>query len=118
MTTVAEDLLNDFEDSGSDAGEGHEEAHDALYGDGIPEEVEREVPNMELDDDEEEPDDGAVDDGAPSHLKLDEAEDEEATKARVEKLQLANVSDVRSVALLMKQLKPALEVSLASCSAS
>ena len=66
---------------------------------------------MELDGDEEEPDDADIDASAPSHLKMEDAEDEEETKARVEKMELKTVSDVRSVAGLMKQLEPVLEVS-------
>nr|POF15988.1 u4/u6 small nuclear ribonucleoprotein prp31 [Quercus suber] len=109
MTTAAEDLLNDFEDSGSDTGEHQEGAYDQLYRDAAFSEETREVPGMELDGDEEEPDDAAAPDGGGDHLKIEEAEDEEETKARVEKMQLSNVRDVRSVALLMKQLKPVME---------
>jgi U4/U6 small nuclear ribonucleoprotein PRP31 len=42
---------------------------------------------------------------------MDDAEDEEEAKARIEKMQLASVSDVRSVAGLMRQLEPVMEVS-------
>ncbi|KFY08856.1 hypothetical protein V491_08403 [Pseudogymnoascus sp. VKM F-3775] len=38
-------------------------------------------------------------------------DDEEVTKAKVEKMQLGGVDDVRSVAGLMKTLEPVLEVS-------
>jgi hypothetical protein len=40
-----------------------------------------------------------------------DVEDEEETKAKVEKMQLGGVDDVRSVAGLMKSLEPVLEVS-------
>ena len=42
---------------------------------------------------------------------IDTLDDEEATKAKVEKMQLGGVDDVRSVAGLMKTLEPVLEVS-------
>ena len=40
-----------------------------------------------------------------------DVEDEEEAKAKVEKMQLGGVDDVRSVAGLMKTLEPVLEVS-------
>ncbi|KAF2771707.1 Nop domain-containing protein [Teratosphaeria nubilosa] len=40
---------------------------------------------------------------------MEEQEDEEETKARVEKMKLKSYSDVRSVATLMKQLQPVME---------
>ena len=115
MATIADELLNDFEDSGS---EQEEERPDDLLGDtdGLPSAngasgVKQENGSMELEDDEEEPEDADVDGGVPAHLKMEDAEDEEETKARVEKLELKAVSDVRSVAGLMKQLEPVIEVS-------
>ena len=119
MTTIAEELLNDFEESGS---ENEEEQTTDFFGQSTPDEVadingaprvKRENGGMEVDGDEEEPDDGDLDGVAPSHLKMENAEDEEETKARVEKMELKTVSDVRSVAGLMKQLEPVMEVSLA-----
>lgn len=119
MTTIAEDLLNDFEDSGS---EQEEEQNDGSYaensaselhatGDTMPTEAKQAGGSMELDGDEEEPDEADLDGNVPSHLKMEDGEDEAETKARVEKMQLKGVDDVRSVALLMKQLQPVLEVS-------
>lgn len=119
MTTVAEELFNDFEDGGSEQGD-DEQQNDGLFADqGYTEDA---VANgcatggnadvgMELEDDEEAPEDADLAGGVPSHLKMDDAEDEEETKARVEKMQLGGVSDVRSVAGLMKQLQPVMEVS-------
>jgi len=117
MTTIADELLNDFEDSGS---EQEEERNDGLFGEtttteapatGVTMPTEAKQPtSMELDGDEEEPDED-LDGNVPSHLKMEEAEDEAETKARVEKMQLQNVGDVRSVAGLMKQLDPVLGVS-------
>lgn len=119
MTTIADELLNDFEDSGS---EQEEDQNDAFPGNGEtssghldavssePAFANR-IDAMELDDGEEEQGDADFDGTAPSHLKQEDAEDEEETKARVEKMELKTVSDVRSVAGLMKQLEPVLEVS-------
>lgn len=116
MTTIADELFNDFADSGD---ENEEEQSEAQFredgatslpapeanGDG------QHDGGMELEGDEEESDEADLDGGAPSHLKLEEAEDEQETKDRVEKMQLHNVGDVRSVAGLMKQLQPVIEVS-------
>jgi U4/U6 small nuclear ribonucleoprotein PRP31 len=115
MTTIAAELLNDFEDSGSENGEEQNdgfvpegESGDGVYVNGT---VKNEVGDMELEDDEEAQEDVDLADGAPSHLKMEAEEDEEETKARVEKMELKGVSDVRSVAGLMKQLEPVIEVS-------
>lgn len=120
MATVADELLNDFEDS-----EGEEETDDGLQQDGFldgpsanglrPEDPNHVRANggMELDGDEEEVDDD-IDmqgDSAANATKNEQAEDTEETKARVEKMQLGGVSDVRSVAGLMRKLEPVLEVS-------
>lgn len=72
---------------------------------------------MELDGDEEEDGDGDEKMGstgppvARGGSQLADDDDEEARKAKVEKMQLGNVDDVRSVAGLMKVLEPVLEVS-------
>ena len=115
MASLADELLNDFEDSGSENGEqngfmdddaeapsdlGIQRNHDDM----------KEVPSMELDDDEEEPEE-AEEELAAKGGKDEAMEDEEETKAKVEKLKLGGVEDVRSVAGLMKQLQPVLEVS-------
>lgn len=117
MTTIADELLNDFEDSGS---EQEEERTEDLLGDtnGFTDangasSARHENGGMELEGDEEEPDDDDVE-GVPSHLKMEAGEDEEETKQRVEKMELKTVSDVRSVAGLMKQLEPVIEVSFPS----
>ena len=108
MSTLADELLNDFEDSDSDA-EG-EEQNGILQDDAIPAANGSAVnDSMILDDDEEDADAG---DG----ISTDEAtaidvEDEEDAKAKVEKMQLGGVSDVRNVAGLMKTLEPVLKVS-------
>lgn len=114
MASLADELLNDFEDSGSEDGEqngfmdddaempadfGIQRNHDDM----------NEGPSMELDDDEEEVED-PEEELAGKGTKDDIVEDEEETKAKVEKLKLGSVEDVRSVAGLMKQLQPVLEV--------
>lgn len=116
MTTVADELLNDFEDSGSEKEEEQTDDFFAAGGDGFSG-VKAEAPikqengGMELDGDEEEPDGADLEGGSLGHLKMEDAEDEAETKARVEKMELKTVSDVRNVAGLMKQLEPVIEVS-------
>jgi len=114
MTTIADELLNDFEDSG-----GEEEVNDGLQDDGILDGPSAnglrpaspvDTGGMELDGDEEEV--GDEDHEGDTNMNGTQgAEDEEETKARVEKMQLGAVGDVRSVAGLMKTLEPVLEVS-------
>ncbi|KAL6869008.1 U4/U6-U5 snRNP complex subunit prp31 [Amphichorda felina] len=112
MSTVAEDLLNDFGSSGDEAedlehdglvtrtdangeadgnADGHGDAVDAMDVDGA---------------------DASRDASADAEHKsndLDDVGDAEATKAKVEKMQLGAVKDVRSVASLMQTLEPILE---------
>ena len=112
MSTLADELLNDFEDSGS---EGESEQRNGLLHDDAtppaasadlgPDEVmvfDRDDEIMDSDDDEMAV---ANELGAVASL-----EDEEEAKAKVEKMQLGSVNDVRSVAGLMKTLEPVLEV--------
>lgn len=99
MSSVAEDLLNDFGSSGDEA---EEEQNDGLVKD---EESGADRDAMDIDG-------GAGPQGAPANGDGDEEmDDDEATKARVEKMQLGGVKDVRSVASLMATLEPILEVS-------
>lgn len=110
MSTLADELLQDFEDSGSEGDEdqngglfrndGDVDAGSQNYG------PSRQVANgdMELDGDEE------VEDEQMDGAELDTEENEDATRAKVEKMQLRGVDDVRSVASLMKTLEPVLEV--------
>ncbi|KAH8808374.1 hypothetical protein F5884DRAFT_900620 [Xylogone sp. PMI_703] len=110
MSTLADELLQDFEDSGS---EGEETQDGGLFPDGGEAGAgpqgygeARLVANgdMELDGDEEE-----VEDDEMGGVDLDANEDEDATRAKVERMQLRGVDDVRSVASLMKTLEPVLE---------
>lgn len=119
MSTLADELLNDFEDSGSD-GEG-EPQNGFLQDDTSPIPINGRTGapqgSMVLDGDEEDVDEDEDMDSAPLNDAVADVEDEEEAKAKVEKMQLGNVSDVRSVAGLMRTLEPVLEV-CAFCSPS
>jgi U4/U6 small nuclear ribonucleoprotein PRP31 len=121
MSTLADELLNDFEDSASEGEAEHRNGflHDA------PSPPKSGVPNghpratlkdstgsMEVDENEEDEDEDEemVNGDLLGSERLDEAQDEEEAKAKVEKMQLGGVNDVRNVAGLMKTLEPVLEV--------
>lgn len=106
MSTLVDELLNDFEDSGSDVGEELNE-HDLLGGADAPTNGLHGNGDMDIDGEGGEDQDEEM--GGVSAAAADE--DPEETKARVEKMQLKGVDDVRSVASLMKTLEPVLEVS-------
>lgn len=112
MSTLADELLNDFEESGS---EGDDEQRDGfLRHSATPPAASvnshKASTSMLLDGDEE--DEAEEEEEArDTALKLEEEDDEEEAKAKVEKMQLGGVSDVRTVAGLMKTLEPVLEVS-------
>lgn len=114
MSTLADELLQDFEDSGSDGEQ--DNAHlfageDTLdLGLKSQHKVNGSANAMDLDGDEE----GVGDDDdemAEVNTLVVDAEDEDEARAKVEKMQLAGVNDVRSVAVLMKTMEPVLEVS-------
>lgn len=116
MTTLVDELLNDFDDSSSETGEHNQ---NGFLEDNVPSaqddtptnERSRSTSGMELDGDEEEIPDAEEELAAQSNTTdLKDAPDEEETKARVEKMKLGGVSDVRNVAGLMKTLQPILEV--------
>jgi hypothetical protein len=116
MTTIAEDLLNDFESDEEEQENGALFADHGYSDEGLVDPINKlsgasNGEHMELEGDEERNDDADLDAAAPAHVTMDDAEDEEEAKARIEKMQLASVSDVRSVAGLMKQLEPVMEVS-------
>ncbi|KAL8955803.1 MAG: hypothetical protein Q9193_006473, partial [Seirophora villosa] len=111
MSTLADELLNDFEESAS---EGEEEQQNGLLqesatpptatsANGV-----KDSTSMLLDGDEED-EVASEEEAANSVSKLDNVDDEEEAKAKVEKMQLGGVSDVRTVAGLMKTLEPVLE---------
>ena len=108
MATLADELLNDFEDSGSDQeadtnGVTEEDGSDQTQQVG-------QSFHLELDGDEEE-DDEDEELAARNLERLDTVDGEDDKKAQVEKMRLGGVRDVRSVAGLMKTLQPVLEVS-------
>ena len=114
MSTLADELLNDFEDSGSE-GEGGQQ-NGFLHDDATPPTTNGRVQapegSMVLDGDEEdvsEDDEADLGDSIVAGAAAD-IEDEEEAKAKVEKMQLGGVNDVRSVAGLMKTLEPVLQV--------
>ena len=116
MATLADELLNDFEDSGSEV---DDQDQNGFLGN-VGQDTQEDAPvnghsgstaGMELDEDEEEVPDAEEDLAAHnSSADLKDAPTEEETKARVEKMKLGSVSDVRNVAGLMKTLQPVLEV--------
>ncbi|KAK4128331.1 Nop domain-containing protein [Parathielavia appendiculata] len=112
MSTLADELLQDFEGSGSEAG--GDEHDDGLFGEaGLSggaqtnggDTAMEELRDEDLDEADENADmmDGLEGGTAPA------LEDDDGAKARIEKMQLAGVRDVRTVAGLMKTLTPVLE---------
>ncbi|KPM38138.1 hypothetical protein AK830_g8444 [Neonectria ditissima] len=102
MTTVADDLLNDFGSSGDEA--------EDVENNGLVQEDESNADRdaMDVDGDADDKDDRLYD---KPESDIKDIEDAEATKAKVERMQLGAVKDVRSVAGLMQTLEPILEVS-------
>lgn len=116
MSTLADELLNDFEDSGS---EGEDAQQNGFLQDGASPPATNGLTTapqgaMILDGDEEEVDEDGAMDGAPANEAVADVDDEEEAKAKVEKMQLGGVNDVRSVAGLMSTLDPVLQVCI-SC---
>ncbi len=119
MSTLADELLQDFEDSGSENGEEQldNDADAGLQIDGPVHrhhQYESADADMMLDgDEEEEPDqEDEVMGGTSAASALDTIQDEDAAKAQVEKMQLGSVKDIRKVTRLMDRLEPLLKVSL------
>jgi U4/U6 small nuclear ribonucleoprotein PRP31 len=116
MATLADELLNDFGDSASEA---DDRTQTGFLEDDAQKAQEDAFKNgrggsttgMELDGDEEENSNAEEELAAQnSTTNLKDAPDEEETKVRVEKMKLGAVSDVRNVAGLLKTLQPILEV--------
>ena len=110
MSTLADELLNDFEDSGSEGEDEHRTGF--LQDDPTPPATNGRAQAMVLDGDEEDvsEDEEAALGGTSATGAAVDVEDEEEAKAKVEKMQLGGVNDVRSVAGLMKTLEPVLQV--------
>ncbi|KIW82673.1 hypothetical protein Z517_05700 [Fonsecaea pedrosoi CBS 271.37] len=114
MATLADELLNDFEDSGdenndNDNANDFQDGDEANHANGLgsaTDNVQRDGDDSdeELEDAEEE-----VAAQKASAIAAEGVDDEEDTKAKVEKMRLGGVRDVRSVAGLMKTLEPVLE---------
>ncbi|KAE9980318.1 hypothetical protein BLS_008085 [Venturia inaequalis] len=116
MATLADELLADLMDSGSE-GEGDDQ--DEAYGqsdfsasNGLNSEGNA-LEDTEMSEDDENEEATLAAKMGLGTTAVTEAEDGEEAKARVEKMNLADVSDVRHVASLMKTLKPVIEVSTA-----
>lgn len=114
MSTLADELLNDFEDSGSDAGgEEQQDSHDhglfdyAAVSNGVHTDGDTAMDEVHDDDDEEDEDADMMDGLASGAAQTDD--DPTEAKAKIEKMQLGAVRDVRAVAGLMKTLTPVLE---------
>ena len=114
MATLADELLNDFEDSDP---EGEDEQPNEFHDN----ETERPsnglsyqngIIDMDMEDEDGEDDDQDVDEANAIKTEgLEADDDEEEAKAKVEKMELGAVKDVRNVAGLMKKLEPVLSVS-------
>jgi U4/U6 small nuclear ribonucleoprotein PRP31 len=110
MSTLADELLQDFEDTGSEGGDDQQE--DGFldgYGDGG-----KSLRDVGMDGDDSDSEDQDVDMDAPDKNVVETTDDPEEAKAKVEKMQLGGIRDIRNVAGLMKTLEPVLEVSI-SC---
>ncbi|MCJ1312984.1 U4/U6-U5 snRNP complex subunit prp31 [Agyrium rufum] len=110
MSTLADELLNDFEDSGS---EGERENGHKFHDDEAPETSNGydhgQDFDMEADPGSEVDEEVADEERIKKEEGLEGYDDEEEAKAKIEKMQLGGVNDVRSVAGLMKKLEPVLE---------
>ncbi|KAI0873502.1 hypothetical protein GGS24DRAFT_387379 [Hypoxylon argillaceum] len=113
MSTLADELLQDFEDSGSENGDAQNDAGLALdNGPALSNGDDQDDGDMMLDGDEEPEldgdEDGDEDMGGVDGI-VNAMEDEEAAKARIEKMHLGNVKDVRKVTSVMDRLEPLLK---------
>lgn len=116
MSTLADELLQDFEDFGSDEEVAADSAPD---GDASPAANGLAGDMSEGEDQEDE----VMEDATDEAKAVGSMDDAEEAKTKVEKMKLGVVKDVRSVATLMDTLSPVLEVrklpssfpSLANC---
>ena len=120
MATLADELLNDFEDSGSERGDGEVNGFEGNR-EGSPQNGRHLEPKGAemlvdgVDEDEHEDGEGTADEEMTNEKAFEDlknAQYQEEAEARVEKVRLGGVSDVRSVAGLMKTLEPILQVSV------
>jgi U4/U6 small nuclear ribonucleoprotein PRP31 len=103
MSTLADELLQDFEDFGGD----EETVHDDVFeGDASPVAHTLMGDMSEGEDDE----DDVMEDVADDVKAVGAMDDADQAKSKVEKMKLDAVKDVRSVATLMDTLGPVLQV--------
>lgn len=111
MATLADELLNDFDESDDENEEQNGLRDNDATGDtsnGLSHSDSAGMEGLEVPVEDEDMEDAEEEE---ARQEGDTLEDEEDTKAKVEKMQLGGVSDVRNVAGLMKTLQPILEVS-------
>ncbi|KAI1415675.1 pre-mRNA splicing factor [Hypoxylon sp. FL1857] len=109
MSTLADELLQDFEDSGSENGEEQIDGGLDLDGPAVGPPANHDNSDMILDGDEEDEPDEDAEMGGMNGGATEPVEDEEATKAKVEKMQLGGVKDIRKVTTVMDRLDPLLK---------
>ncbi|KAI0828403.1 pre-mRNA splicing factor [Hypoxylon sp. FL0890] len=109
MSTLADELLQDFEDSGSENGEEQNDGSLDLDGPAVGPPASHDNNDMILDGDEEAEPDEDEEMGGMNGGATEPVEDEEATKAKVEKMQLGGVKDIRKVTTVMDRLDPLLK---------
>ncbi|KAK3311329.1 uncharacterized protein B0T15DRAFT_482374 [Chaetomium strumarium] len=112
MSTLADELLQDFEGSGSEAG--GDEHDDGLFGEaGLSGDAQANGGDTSMeevrDEDENADEDADMIDGVDGNAAAAAAGDDDDAKTRIEKMQLGGVRDVRTIAGLMKTLTPVLE---------
>ncbi|KAI1075053.1 pre-mRNA splicing factor [Whalleya microplaca] len=109
MSTLADELLQDFEDSGSENGDDRNDAGLDIDGPVVGPPASHGNDEMMLDGDEEQEPDEDDEMGGMNGTNVDSIEDEEATKARIEKMQLGGIKDIRKVTSIMDTLEPLLK---------
>ena len=110
MATIAEELLNDFDDLGSEGEEEQQDDFNEYANTSRTAAISPDVAGVGMDVDVKE----QGEDGSNEKLLngIEEADDAEEAKDQVEKMQLRGFSDVRSVTTLKKSLEPVIEVSI------
>jgi U4/U6 small nuclear ribonucleoprotein PRP31 len=115
MATLADELLNDFEDSGSESDRENQnsfqDGNEIIATPGNDAKPRVQAIDMEVDE-EDDGDEEDIDmtDGRLLN-QLENADDADEAKNRVEEMQFGGISDARSVNTLKKSLEPVLEVS-------
>lgn len=113
MSTLADELLQDFEDSGSEEGNEQQNGPALLDGGGV---ARSSLAHTNGDRAMEDADEVYVKDEDFEMVGVEGSDvkaidDPEEAKAKVEKMKLGGVQDVHSVATLMRTLRPVLDVS-------